>query len=396
MEGTQKINTIDQNIILYKDTYQKDNNRVFQYFDKSFYNEIIEDFKEFLNFIKFKKILVIGDVMLDRWIKGEVERISPEAPVPVVKVFKEWVELGGASNVAKILSYYSHFVHLIGFVGNDIYFKKLISLLRKRKINYNLIKTNKTTIVKTRVIAHNNQHIVRVDREDTNYNSIDYSNLYSNLKSLNFNDFDIIFFIDYNKNLFNKETIEFFAKLFNENLESKFIVVCPKPNNFKYFSIFNKIDFLSVNSKEANEIFSFSNFNFNIKFDTDLIMRFLKDIKLNEKLSNFINDIVVTLGSLGLSVFNRDYNIWINSIKQEVFDVVGAGDNVASIYGIFKYYSKSVIRSAFLANLAGAIAVSKPFTNPVKPTDISHFLDSLYKTNYKNKFLKIKKIGINE
>jgi bifunctional ADP-heptose synthase (sugar kinase/adenylyltransferase) len=96
---------------------------------------------------------------------------------------------------------------------------------------------------------------------------------------------------------------------------------------------------------------------------------------------------------LGLSVFNQDYNIWIDSIKQEVFDVVGAGDNVASIYGVFKYYSKSVIKSAFLANLAGSIAVSKPFTNPVKPIDIFRSLEFLYKTNYKNKFLKL---GINE
>jgi len=382
MESIKEINTKQ-----HTNTNQKDNDKVFQYFDKNFYNEIINDFKEFLNFIKFKKILVVGDVMLDRWIKGEVERISPEAPVPVVKVFKEWLELGGAANVAKILSYYSRFIHLIGFVGNDNFFKNLRSLLRKRRITYNLIKTNKTTIVKTRIIAHNNQHIVRVDREDTNYNFSDYSNLYGNLKSLNFSDFDIIFFIDYNKNLFNKETVEFFAKLFNENLESKFIVVCPKPNNFKYFTIFNKIDFLSVNKKEASEIFSFSNFNFNVKFNSDLIIRFLKDIKLNKNLS--IKDIVITLGSLGLSVFNQDYNIWIDSIKQEVFDVVGAGDNVASIYGIFKYYSKNVIKSAFLANLAGSIAVSKPFTNPVKPIDIFHSLEFLYKTNYKNKFLKL-------
>jgi rfaE bifunctional protein kinase chain/domain len=391
MESIKEMNTKQQDITLYINTNQKDNDKVFQYFDKNFYNEIIDDFKEFLNFIKFKKILVVGDVMLDRWIKGEVERISPEAPVPVVKVFKEWVELGGAANVAKILSYYSRFIHLIGFVGNDIFFKNLISLLRKRRITYNLIKTNKTTIVKTRIIAHNNQHIVRVDREDTNYNFSDYSNLYSNLKSLNFSDFDIIFFIDYNKNLFNKETVEFFAKLFNDSLESKFIVVCPKPNNFKYFTTFNKIDFLSVNRKEASEIFSFSDFNFNVKFNSGLIIKFLKDIKLNKNLS--IKDTVITLGSLGLSVFNKNYNIWIDSIKQEVFDVVGAGDNVASIYGIFKYYSKSVVKSAFLANLAGSIAVSKPFTNPVKPIDIFHSLEFLYKTNYKNKFLKL---GINE
>jgi len=387
MESFKEVNNKQQDITLYTNTNQKDKDKIFQYFDKNFYNEIIDDFKEFLNFIKFKKILVIGDVMLDRWIKGEVERISPEAPVPVVKVFKEWVELGGAANVAKILSYYSRFIHLVGFVGNDIFFKNLISLLRKRRINYNLIKTNKTTIVKTRIIAHNNQHIVRVDREDINYNFNDYSNLYNDLKSLDFSDFDIIFFIDYNKNLFNKETVEFFAKLFNENLESKFIVVCPKPNNFKYFTIFNKIDFLSVNKKEASEIFSFSNFDFNIKFNSDLITKFLKDIKLNKNLS--IKDIVITLGSLGLSVFNKDYNIWIDSIKQEVFDVVGAGDNVASIYGVFKYYSKNVIKSAFLANLAGSIAVSKPFTNPVKPIDIFRSLDFLYKTNYKNKFLKL-------
>ncbi|MGB9639050.1 MAG: hypothetical protein ACPL1F_07155, partial [bacterium] len=72
--------------------------------------------------------------------------------------------------------------------------------------------------------------------------------------------------------------------------------------------------------------------------------------------------------------------------------VVGAGDNVASIYGLFKYYSNDLLKSAFLANLAGSIAVSKPFTNPVKPIDISHSLIYLFKINYKNKFLKIRNL----
>lgn len=381
MESIKKIDNNNNNTLIQENIINN------EYFDKFFYKEIINDFKKFINFIESKKILVIGDLMVDRWIKGEVERISPEAPVPVVRVFKEWIELGGAANVAKIISYYSSYVYLIGFAGNDIYFKNLISLLKKRKINYNITKTNKTTIVKTRVIAHNNQHIVRVDRENIDYDYNDYSNLFTNLKKINFKDFDIIFFIDYNKNLFNKETIYFFFENFNKYLENKFIIVCPKPNNFNYFSIFNKIDFLSVNKKEAKEIFNTSLGN---KFNIDLIKNYLYNSNLNRNLK--IKDVVITLGNWGLSVFNDEYNIWIDAIKQDVFDVVGAGDNVASIYGLFKYYSNDIFKSAFLANLVGSIAVSKPFTNPVKTIDISHYLIYLFKINYKNKFLKIKNI----
>ncbi|MGC8814757.1 MAG: PfkB family carbohydrate kinase [bacterium] len=394
MESTKKINNIliegNQKETMLKNKYTIQQENKIEYFDKFFYKEIINEFKKFIDFIKFKKILVIGDLMIDRWIKGEVERISPEAPVPVVKVFKEWIELGGAANVAKIISYYSSYVYLVGFAGNDIYFKNLTSLLKKRKINYNIIKTNKTTIVKTRVIAHNNQHIVRVDRENTNYDYNDYSNLFINLKKINFNDFDIIFFIDYNKNLFNKDTINFIFENFNKYFNDKFIIICPKPSNFNYFSIFNKIDSLSVNKKEAKEIFN--NSFFINKFSIDLIKDFLYNNNLSKNLTNYINDLVITLGSWGLSVFNKDFNLWIDAIKQDVFDVVGAGDNVASIYGLFKYYSNDLLKSAFLANLAGSIAVSKPFTNPVKPIDISHSLIYLFKINYKNKFLKIRNL----
>lgn len=387
----ESVNQVDYNSINNLVNNNHLNSNGFQYFDKFFYKEIINDFKKFLEFISTKKVLVIGDIMLDRWIKGEVERISPEAPVPAVKVFKEWIELGGAANVAKIISYYSNFVYLVGFAGNDIYFKNLLSLLKKRKINYNIIKTSKTTIVKTRVIAHNNQHIVRVDRENTNYDTFDYSYLFNNLKKIDFNGFDIIFFIDYNKNLFNKETMSFFSEIVNNNIFDKFIIVCPKPNNFNYFINFNKINYLSINKKEANQIFNISFDNLNNKFDFNLIKKILNDNNLMINLDKKIEDIVITLGSWGLTVFNNKYNLWVDAIKQEVFDVVGAGDNVSAIYGLYKFYSNDVLKSSFLANLAGSIAVSKPFTNPVKPIDISHSLYYLLKINYKNKFFKINK-----
>ena len=139
--------------------------------------------KEIVNSFSGKKILVIGDLILDRYVWGGVDRISPEAPVVVVKVNKDSARLGGAANVASNLSSLGADVRICGLLGDDSSAKDLINLLEENKINTSSVVKAKSrqTIIKTRVIA-NSQQVVRVDREDddqiddsTMSNLIDFS-----------------------------------------------------------------------------------------------------------------------------------------------------------------------------------------------------------------------------
>ena len=160
---------------------------------------IIDEFKNI-------KILVVGDVMLDRFIWGDVERISPEAPVPVVKVTNENFLLGGSANVLNNVVALGGNAEICGVIGNDLFGDQVLKLLKSKKINITGVinDTKRATIVKTRVIGQK-QQIVRVDREDLKKisNSI-YKKLLNFIES-NISKYDAVILSDYGKGLINKK-----------------------------------------------------------------------------------------------------------------------------------------------------------------------------------------------
>ena len=136
------------------------------------FNNIKENYTKNISLLNNKKIAVIGDVILDEYIKGQAERISPEAPIPVIKVNSKYYSLGGAANVARNLSRLGVNVFLYGLLGNDTSGKIIKNSLKEEKINDNLLKSNKIkTIIKTRVVS-DGQQIVRYDQESY-FNKID-------------------------------------------------------------------------------------------------------------------------------------------------------------------------------------------------------------------------------
>lgn len=342
-------------------------------------SKLIEKIENNINNFKNKSILVIGDIILDRWLKGVVDRISPEAPVPVLRVEKEWNDLGGAANVAKILSFYCNNVTIIGNLGKDQFAYRIKKLIKKYNINDMTFCYDKT-IVKTRLIAHNNQQIARVDREKENF-KIPELILKQKLQNLK-QKFDLVYLIDYNKGIFNKNTVDLISELIDSEL-----YISIKPSNFNSFIdlIKNKrIKLLSFNKQEFKEICKQLNLNNSDIFEN-------MEMLLN---SFRISKLLVTLGKDGLTLANSEYIIKVDGIEVEVFDVTGAGDNVISIFGILNSSEFDDIESSLLANIAGSICVSKPGTIAVKPKDILSFLYKSQKINQKllDFDLKYKKI----
>ena len=168
------------------------------------YSEITKQFKN-------KKILVVGDIMLDEYIIGTSERISPEAPVPVISKSDEQFSLGGSANVANNLKQLGVKTYLVGSLGNDSHGRKVKSLLKKEGFDEkNILKdSGKPTTLKTRIIS-NGQQIARVDREDTGEISISLQNQVLNRvsKVVRMHKPDAVIISDYNKGLITKKQIQ--------------------------------------------------------------------------------------------------------------------------------------------------------------------------------------------
>ncbi len=297
---------------------------------------------------KFKKarILVIGDIILDHYVWGRAERLSPEAPVPIVWANRENYLLGGAGNVAYNLSSLGARVILSGIVGQDLYAKKVLELLRKEKINRDCILTCKErpTTLKTRVIAQH-QQVVRIDWE-----SVEELSPRTNKKIINFvkkkiDEFDSIIIEDYAKGVINpyllKEVISLAKK------RKKIITVDPKEEHFDYYK---EVTALTPNLKEAQYAA-----NFKIRKSEELNL--LGEI-LMKKLQP--SCLLITLGEEGMRLFLREGRIFhLPTYALEVFDVSGAGDTVIAVFSLALSLGASFLEAAFLANFAAGIVVGK-------------------------------------
>ena len=171
-----------------------------------------------LNNIKTKKVLVIGDIMLDKYFFGEAKRLSPEAPVPVLHKTRETIVLGGASNVARNLVRAIQDVSIMSVIGNDEEGKILKKILEANKIHTDLLILDKerTTTVKTRMIGPNNAQMLRLDVEDTASISDEISDKMIKLYEANIEKFDIIIISDYKKGVLNVQNTAELIRIANK------------------------------------------------------------------------------------------------------------------------------------------------------------------------------------
>jgi len=293
-----------------------------------------------------KKILVIGDLILDEFIWGKVSRISPEAPVPIVWVRNESFMPGGASNVANNINALGGKAYIVGVVGNDERAGILKGELSHRGVNIDGVFSDpeRPTVLKTRVIAHQ-QQVVRIDRE-----KVDSIKMGSLRKITGFvedviDDMDGIIVEDYGKGLITPELLGRIVPLAKK--KKKIIAVDPKEEHFSYYK---GVTLLTPNDGEASRAVGFV-----IKDKTTLRKagsELLKKLKANI--------ILITLGENGMMVFERGKSPKkIETIAREVFDVSGAGDTVAASYTLSLISGASAIQAAHVANCAAGIVVGK-------------------------------------
>lgn len=307
--------------------------------------------------IQSKKIAIVGDVMIDRYIWGSVSRISPEAPVPVVEVESESTRLGGAANVANNITSLGASALLVGVVGDDNNGNELRKILEKQKTSFDGIVTDhsRPTTVKTRVIAHN-QHVVRIDSEEKkDVESAVQQKIFAILER-NIDSIDGIIIQDYNKGVVTKELIRTVIALARS--KNKIIAIDPKFNNFFEYK---NVTVFKPNKKETEEALGTK-----LKSEEDIIAA---GKVLLEKLN--ADNVLLTRSEKGMSLFERSGKVsHIPTRAREVADVSGAGDTVIATLTAMLASGASIYEAATLANLAGGIVCEEVGIIPIEPAKL--------------------------
>ena len=298
--------------------------------------------------------LVIGDVMLDRYLMGEVGRISPEAPVPVVLIKSEETRAGGASNVAANLALLGISTRLVGCVGADIEAKTLSSLIKASGVKANLIASKvRPTIAKTRILG-GHQQMLRLDQEDsTIFSTADNTSLLQVLKVELADKPSVVILSDYAKGLLN-ETIcqQIISQCHTHKIP---VLVDPKGTDY---SKYKGATALTPNKKEAAEACHTSS------QDPDLMS---KVTALKTKLG--LGFMAVTRGEEGISLIEKAaYHL--PATAQKVFDVSGAGDTVIATLAAGLMHDLTPLQSLELANIAAGVVVGKVGTVPITRADL--------------------------
>lgn len=298
-----------------------------------------------MKLIENLKILVVGDMMLDQYILGEVERISPEAPVPIVKVTNEYHTLGGCGNVARNIRELGANVDCLFSVGWDNAGEKIEGLLDEVGIRPLTVNESKVTTVKERVIADERKiQMIRVDKEDTK--KINHNVMINRLEERPL-EYDIVVISDYAKGVITKPLMDYF------HMMNYKMIVDPKPVNK---DIYGSVYMLTPNEKECKEMGGCEN----------LII------------SDKIKYILETRGKEGMTLY--DYNqAWdIEAEPVEVYNVSGAGDTVVAVMAVCISMGYSPVESANISNRCAAYVVTQPGTTVVPKNIFINNLDLYY------------------
>jgi rfaE bifunctional protein kinase chain/domain len=312
----------------------------------------IEDFfKSFRN----KKLLVIGDVMVDAYLFGNVDRISPEAPVPVVSVTGRNSRMGGAANVALNLESMGATPFLCSVIGSDQRGNEFIDLLSSRKMSTLGIIRSRTrpTTTKFRIIG-NKVQMLRVDEEVLHFISrSEEKELLKKIQLIIQNEqIDAIIFEDYDKGAITPTLISSVVKLAHEN--NIIITVDPKKRNFKFYT---DLRVLKPNLKELNE-------GLGIEIEKNDIQS-IREAAVELMITNNLEGVIVTLSENGILICERNFQTHIPAIVRNIADVSGAGDTVISILTLALSAGMSTVDAAKLANLAGGIVCEEVGVVPI-------------------------------
>ncbi len=315
--------------------------------------------------LKGKRIAIVGDMMLDIYFWGDVKRISPEAPVPVLEVESEFYRFGGAANCALNITTLGGIAEPVGVIGYDNFGTVFNSLLNEQKINRNGIieDDSRPTTTKTRVIA-DSQHIVRIDKENKEMlNKTIQNKIFNHVKNL-IKNLDGIILQDYNKGVLSPSLIKQIIKLANKN--NVLLTVDPKFNNFFEYK---NVTVFKPNRKEAEDILGIKiKTNKDISFAGNTLLK-----KLNAK------NVLLTLGEGGIAAFEKDKpEMRIPTKARRVADVSGAGDSVISTLTIALAAGANTYEASYLANYAGGLVCEEV---GIVPIEIDKLFDTIIREN---------------
>lgn len=316
------------------------------------------------------KVLVIGDLILDRYLYGKCDRISPEAPVPIVNLQSQKLLLGGASNVANNLQALGVDVLLCGLIGEDDYGKNLQDLLESKNINNVLISVkNRKTTVKTRIVSNSHQ-LLRLDNE-TN------SNINENTEDLVIKKIitlipkcSIVLISDYNKGFLTNRVLSEIITFSKNNKVS--VIVDPKTPPFSKYS--------GADIIKPNKIEAFRETGLNI-IDFESFQLASKKIQENTG----IPVVIITLSEDGVGVAENQAYFLFPTIAKEIHDVTGAGDTFVAALTFGLLMNESLQFSCQLANYASSIVISKQGCEVVDKLEILNFTSKHKNNEFKHK-----------
>jgi rfaE bifunctional protein kinase chain/domain len=318
-----------------------------------------EQLLSILSGFKKKKIAVLGDVGIDRYTIGAVERISPEAPVPIVAVQREYLKLGLASNVADNVVALSGVPLLTGVVGNDRNAKDLVDMLKDRKIPAAGLVTDasRRTILKERILGEN-QQMLRVDYEDTHALSPAVQKQIQSAIVKAIATADALIVEDYAKGMLSDQSIAVAVKA----ARAKKIPVLIDPHVKTPVHWYAQATLLTPNKKEAEMLAG--------QKITDQDSLIAAGRKIMSKAKS--DSLVITLGKDGMAIFKNAKTLptMIPTFAQEVYDVSGAGDTVISVMALVLSTGASLEEAAYVSNLAAGVEVSKRGTATVSQQEI--------------------------
>ena len=318
------------------------------------------NYKDLFDKFNGLQILVIGDVMLDAYVMGKVNRISPEAPVPIVSLEDEDARIGGAGNVALNLLALGAKPIICGVIGEDTSGDKLLNLFEKNGISTDgLVKSMvRKTTVKTRVIS-NKQQLLRIDSESTfpllESEEIKLNNTIQNIINQGV---DGIIFEDYNKGVLTDSVIQNTIKIAKE--KDIPTAVDPKKENFLSYK---GVSLFKPNLKELKEGL---NLNFDFNSNIDLFENGIE--VLEEKLQNEIS--FVTLSENGVFIKNQTEKYYVPAHMRSISDVSGAGDTVIAVATLCLISGASTKQIAEISNLAGGLVCEKSGVVSISKNDL--------------------------
>ena len=307
------------------------------------------------------RILVVGDVIMDEFLWGRVERISPEAPVPVVQVEEESLVLGGAGNVVNNIISLGGQALLCGVIGNDAMGRELVHMLQNMNSPTHglVVEDRRPTTIKTRIVAHS-QQVVRVDREESEpVTEASIKKIITVIKE-QLGSIDAIVISDYGKGVVARSLMDGIRSLGQGS--QTILAVDPTVRNL---ALYKNVTLITPNNYEAQQMSG-------IHIEDDQSVR-QAGVHLLEELS--CQMVLITQGDKGMTLFEGNgETTQIPTVARKVFDVSGAGDTVIAAFTLAVASGLTPSEAALLSNLAAGIVVGEVGTAPVAASRLKEIL----------------------